>query len=101
MARFADAVTAMMLFFVLWPVSAVIAMHIRRSSPGPLLVATRWRRGDGTVVYIPKFRMTERDPSRMSPLERFIDRYDFDRIPGLMSVILGQLTLKDLWNQAR
>ena len=85
----------------LWP---VIALAIKRSSPGPVLFRGQRIAMDGRVVTLVKFRTMEEDSERkpgwadasrmrVFPVGRFLRKFRFDEIPQLWNVVRGQLSI--------
>jgi Undecaprenyl-phosphate glucose phosphotransferase len=88
------------------PVMAVIALAIRASSPGPVLLRQERMGLDGRRFVMLKFRTmrpdaetesgpvwaTENDPRR-TPLGAFLRRFSLDELPQLINVLRGEMSL--------
>jgi sugar transferase EpsL len=103
--RILDFFVAMVGLIVAVPLMAVIALWIKRDSPGPA-VFTQLRVGlKGKPFTFYKFRTmrTEADPYGFSPSDpgdprvtrsgRFLRKYSLDELPQLLNVLKGDMTL--------
>ncbi|MFQ5452432.1 MAG: sugar transferase [Candidatus Paceibacterota bacterium] len=119
--RALDIFFSAVLFTLFLPISGVVAILIKLSSPGPVLadVPERVGRG-GTPFRMYKFRSMvvnahqllrqderfkllydeykrgsyklKRDP-RITPIGKFIRKHSFDEIPQLINVLVGEMSL--------
>ncbi|MDK2972350.1 MAG: hypothetical protein PWP23_2105 [Candidatus Sumerlaeota bacterium] len=90
---------------LVWPLMLLIAVIVRRTSPGPALYRQTRLGLDGRAFTILKFRTmpvgTERhgpgwgdqhDP-RATPVGNFLRRWNFDELPQLWNVLRGDMSL--------
>ena len=104
MKRLFDLLFAGLLALLLWPVLCLIALLVRRSSPGPALYWSE-RVGRGNVLFrMPKFRTMRTDtpavathlldePDRwLTPIGGFLRTSSLDELPQLWSIVLGQMS---------
>jgi lipopolysaccharide/colanic/teichoic acid biosynthesis glycosyltransferase len=96
-ARMFNLILAVSGLVLLAPMMLVIAMGIRLSSPGPVLARATARRADGTHFSFIRFRTDESNSDRPTEFGSFVRRYSLDRLPALVSLLLGEISLKDLW----
>jgi exopolysaccharide biosynthesis polyprenyl glycosylphosphotransferase len=112
-----DWIGALVLLACVWPAMLVIAVMVRRNSPGPVLFRQRRVGRDGREFTLLKFRtmsvdaetrraglhpLNERadgllfkmraDP-RITRVGRFLRRYSLDELPQLINVLTGQMSL--------
>lgn len=96
---------ALLLIVLTAPMMFVIAIAIRCTSEGPVLFSQRRLRPDGREFRLFKFRTmrviysydapvfaSTGDP-RVTPVGRFLRRTSMDELPGLFSVVRGNLSL--------
>ncbi len=115
MKRGLDVVGASLALLVLAPVFAVIAVLIKRSSPGPVFFRqTRVGRGDSRFQIVKfrtmrsdaeerKFELLDRnetrglfkidDDPRITGIGRFLRRSSLDELPQLFNVLRGEMSL--------
>jgi len=103
--RVIDILAAGLAIAVLAPLMALIALAIRRSSPGPAVFRQTRIGKNGKPFTLLKFRTmrTDTDPYGFSPKDdsdprvttigKFLRRYSLDELPQLVNVIKGQMTL--------
>lgn len=114
--RMIDVVVSSVLLAALWPAIVVIAVVIKRGSPGPVFFrqVRAGREGRPFVVY--KFRTMRdgaeetapdlrpysdidgpifklRDDPRVTRAGRFLRRFSFDELPQLFNVVRGDMSL--------
>jgi exopolysaccharide biosynthesis polyprenyl glycosylphosphotransferase len=107
-----DRVAAALALTILSPLLVVIALAVRRSSPGPIFFAQRRAGRDGRVFALLKFRtMTVADDEaewalspdlapggvegvdRRTRVGRFLRRTSLDELPQLVNVLRGEMSL--------
>jgi len=108
-----DRAAAGLLFVLLAPVLAVIALLVRLSSPGPVLFRQRRIGRDGQVFDVLKFRSMRLAPEgspapiargdsapggvegedRRTPIGRVIRRFQLDELPQIINVLRGEMSL--------
>jgi putative colanic acid biosysnthesis UDP-glucose lipid carrier transferase len=102
--RASDLVLATAALLLLLPVSASIAVLVRRSSPGPVLFRQRRYGLDGREFTVFKFRtmtvcedgavrQATRDDPRVTRVGRFLRRTSLDELPQLLNVLGGSMSL--------
>ena len=96
-ARLFSLVLAISGLVLMAPLMLVVAMGTRLSSPGHPLVRATGRRADGTHFSFVRFRTSAPDSDRPTEFGRFLRRNSLDRWPALVSLLLGEISLKDLW----
>jgi lipopolysaccharide/colanic/teichoic acid biosynthesis glycosyltransferase len=84
---------------LLLPLLLAIAVAIKATSKGPVLVRQRWRGKDGTLSTSYAFR-TRTGPrassgsaAQVTPVGRFLRRHSLHRLPHLISVVTGEISL--------
>lgn len=103
--RIIDIALALTVLVVASPLLLVLALLVRRSSPGPVIFKQRRYGLDGREITIYKFRtMTvvedgpdiiqarKADP-RITAVGRFMRRYSLDELPQLLNVLQGHMSL--------
>jgi lipopolysaccharide/colanic/teichoic acid biosynthesis glycosyltransferase len=103
--RLMDVLVSGLGLVVLIPTLAVIAMLVRRTSPGPALYRhTRIGRG-GIEFEVLKFRsmrhthhdvgpqVTAADDERITTVGRYLRRFKLDELPQLWNVLKGEMSL--------
>jgi lipopolysaccharide/colanic/teichoic acid biosynthesis glycosyltransferase len=100
-----DLVAASVGLLLLAPVFLVVAVLIRRSSPGPVFFRQERVGRQGRPFHIYKFRtmrpdaervggqLTVGDDPRITPIGRALRRYKLDELPQLINVVLGDMAL--------
>ena len=83
---------------LLAPIFLLVTLLVRISSPGPILVDRPQCRDDGTIFSIAQFRTFDVDSTHSNRLGRFLQKYNFDLIPAHVSLLQGEMTLRDYWD---
>lgn len=101
--RLFDVVTAATGLLLLSPLLLLIALWIRRDSPGPVLFRQERVGRHGTLFRIYKFRSMRQDntgpqitvgaDARITPSGHFIRAYKLDELPQLINVLRGDMSL--------
>jgi putative colanic acid biosynthesis UDP-glucose lipid carrier transferase len=102
--RASDLVLATAAFVLVLPLSAAIAILVRRTSPGPVLFRQRRYGLDGREFNVYKFRtmsvceddpirQATRDDPRVTRVGRFLRRTSLDELPQLLNVFAGSMSL--------
>ena len=103
--RFLDLVSAFALLLLTAPLCAVIAVLIRRESPGPVFFQQDRVGHNGTLFRLYKFRsMLENTPKydfhptdpydhRVTRIGRWLRRTSLDELPQLLNVIKGDMSM--------
>ena len=103
--RLFDLALAVPLLIILSPVLCVIAVLIRRGSPGPVLFTQERMGRNGGTFTLYKFRtmtgngvgsgpqVTSRSDPRITGTGRVLRRYKLDELPQLLNVIKGDMSL--------
>lgn len=103
MPRAADLLISGAALVLLAPIFLLVALAVRIALGTPVMFRQRRSGRDGSVFEMPKFRsmMDKRDPSgallpdsdRLTGFGRFLRRSRLDELPGLMSVVRGDMAL--------
>ncbi|MGD9784039.1 MAG: undecaprenyl-phosphate glucose phosphotransferase [Hyphomicrobiaceae bacterium] len=100
-----DIVIASIALLLLSPLLAVIAIAVRRDSPGPIFFRQRRRGYNQAEFRIWKFRtmttledgatvsQVTRNDGRVTRVGRFLRRFNLDELPQLFNVIVGDMSL--------
>ncbi len=96
-ARLFSLVLAVSGLVLLAPLMLIIAMGIRLSSLGHPLVRATGRRDDGTHFSFVEFRTNAPNSDRPTEFWRFVRKHSLHRLPALVSLLLGEISLKDFW----
>lgn len=103
--RISDLVLASLILMLISPVLLVVAIGVKRSSPGPVLFKQRRTGLDGEVIEVYKFRsMTVQDngddvkqairgDARITPFGAFIRRTSLDELPQFINVLQGRMSI--------
>ncbi|MBN8548476.1 MAG: undecaprenyl-phosphate glucose phosphotransferase [Deltaproteobacteria bacterium] len=103
--RVVDLVLAVIAGIVLAPLMVIIAIAIKLTSRGPMIYGQERVSFDGSPFYIYKFRTMFRDAEsdgpgwtsagdkRVTPIGRFLRRYNLDELPQLYNVIRGDMSI--------
>jgi len=103
--RIIDVVVSALALAVVWPALAVIAILIRRESPGPALFRQEraGRRMKPFAMYKFRTMRTDADPfgaspqsaedARLTPLGRRLRESSLDELPQLWNVLKGDMSL--------
>jgi lipopolysaccharide/colanic/teichoic acid biosynthesis glycosyltransferase len=103
--RLFDMSAGILLLVFFSPLLAVIALLIKRSSPGPALFRQARAGRHNRTFYIYKFRtmhcgadcsgpqITSSDDNRVTPLGRHLRALKLDELPQLLNVICGDMSL--------
>ena len=103
--RAMDIVLASIALLILAPVLAVVALLIRRNSPGPIFYRQERCSLNGTGFQMLKFRsmgtdaelagpkMTAENDPRVTRLGRFLRATNLDELPQLWNVVRGDMSL--------
>ncbi|MET0272545.1 MAG: sugar transferase [Phenylobacterium sp.] len=105
MKRLVDIVASLAGLIVLTPVLAMVALAVRRDSPGPALHWSKRVGRHNRIFAMPKFRtmktgapdvathLLDEPEAWVTPLGRFLRRTSLDELPQLWSVLVGQMSL--------
>jgi len=103
--RSSDVAFASALLVLLSPLMLLIALGVKRSSPGPVIFRQRRYGLDGRSITVLKFRsmtvvedgekvvQATRDDPRVTPLGSFLRRTSLDELPQLFNVLQGTMSL--------
>ncbi len=101
--RLLDVLLGLGALAVLAPLLLIVALAIRRVSPGPALYRARRVGRHGRLFTMYKFRtmhaqaagglITARDDQRIFPLGRWLRRLKLDELPQLLNVVKGEMAL--------
>jgi len=104
--RVIDLVASIILFILLCPIFAIIAIAIKLDSPGPVFFRQERLGFDGHIFRIWKFRsmvnnaefqgaglLVSRTDARITRVGQFLRLYRLDELPQLINVIKGEMSL--------
>jgi putative colanic acid biosysnthesis UDP-glucose lipid carrier transferase len=94
-SRMVDVIVAFCCLALLTPLIVLIALGVRLNSPGTVVVRSTRRRGDGTGFSFVRFRTNDPDSNQATEFGRFLRRNTLDRLPALVSLMRGEITLRD------
>ena len=97
-SRLAALIFALLSLILLTPVILTIAMLVRIGLRGSLLVAKRRQRDDGTFFSIIHFRTNDAGSRQPTKFGRFLREYTLDRLPALVTLLVGEMTLREFWD---
>jgi polysaccharide biosynthesis protein PslA len=101
-----DKALALLGLILLSPLFLIVAILIKRGSPGPILFRQQRLGFNNKVIQVYKFRsmyhdqcddradrLVSRGDSRITPLGRILRRFSIDELPQLINVLLGNMSL--------
>ena len=103
--RVSDLILASMILILLLPLMLLIALGVKRSSPGPVLFQQRRYGLDGQEIVVYKFRsmtvcedgatvaQAQRADRRVTPWGQLLRRTSLDELPQLLNVLRGNMSL--------
>jgi putative colanic acid biosynthesis UDP-glucose lipid carrier transferase len=103
--RVEDIVLSLLILSVIALPMLLIALAIKRTSPGPVLFKQRRYGLNGEVLYVWKFRsmtvcedgdqvtQATRSDSRITPLGAFLRRTSLDELPQFINVLQGRMSV--------
>jgi len=103
--RATDIALALVILVLISPLLLLLALGVKKSSPGPVLFKQRRTGLDGKEILVYKFRsMTTQDngsvvqqatrgDTRITPFGAFIRKTSLDELPQLFNVLLGSMSL--------
>lgn len=103
--RVSDVILAALILVMISPVLALVAIGVKRSSPGPIIFKQRRTGLDGEIIEVYKFRsMTVQDngnvvkqasrgDQRITPFGAFIRRTSLDELPQFINVLQGRMSI--------
>jgi lipopolysaccharide/colanic/teichoic acid biosynthesis glycosyltransferase len=94
--------TAGVFLMVSLPTMLLTALVIREVAGNPIIVSDELPGSDGAEVrHCYRFRTTGRGASFFHAVGVFLRFYDIDRLPGLWSVVCGEIRLGDFFASLR
>jgi lipopolysaccharide/colanic/teichoic acid biosynthesis glycosyltransferase len=97
--RLIDVLFALFCLLVSWPLLAVIALLIKRESPGPIFYIPKMVGQHRRLFPLFRFRTMYVNPSdqiieqRFTHTGHFIRAYSLDHLPTLINLLIGDITL--------
>jgi putative colanic acid biosysnthesis UDP-glucose lipid carrier transferase len=91
--RAEDAALSLVALVLLAPLMAALALWVRRESPGPALARQRRYGLDGREITVYEFRVAPAGDPRATRLDRWLRRTELDKLPQLLNVLQGQMSL--------
>ena len=98
-----DRVLASLIVFILSPLLLLIALGVRKSSPGPIFFKQRRHGWNGKPVEIWKFRtmylhpeefvQATKNDERITPFGRFLRKTSLDELPQFINVLQGRMSI--------
>jgi hypothetical protein len=95
--RLVDVVVALIGLTLLCPLIAMIAITVRISSRGSVLIRKLMLRGDDTTFSIDLFRTNHLDSDQPTRIGRCLRSNSLDYLPALVTLLRGGVTLRDFW----
>jgi putative colanic acid biosysnthesis UDP-glucose lipid carrier transferase len=103
--RASDLVLATLILLLVSPLMLVIAIGVKRSSPGPVIFKQRRNGLDGGEITVYKFRsmrtmddgasvpQATKDDPRTTPFGAFLRRKSLDELPQFVNVLQGRMSI--------
>ena len=91
-----ERIAGLVLCILCWPLMLLIALLIRVTSSGRVLLVDEYSDEHGDLVRTLRFRTTGSGSSAFRHIGRFLRKYAIDELPGLWSVASGEVALRDL-----
>ena len=100
-----DIVVSVIVFLLLWPLYAFIAIRVRMSSPGPVLYSQERVGKGGKIFRIHKFRsmyvnaevkgpaLSSENDERITNWGRIMRKWRFDELPQFYNILKGEMSL--------
>jgi lipopolysaccharide/colanic/teichoic acid biosynthesis glycosyltransferase len=93
MARLVEIIVALLFLVLLAPTLGLIALIVRLSSRGPVIVWEHRRDKYGNSICICQFRTSYVDPSRMTYFGRVLRQSSPKELPAFISLLRGDVNL--------
>jgi putative colanic acid biosynthesis UDP-glucose lipid carrier transferase len=103
--RLSDVIISVGILALVLPVLLVIAIAVKRSSPGPVIFKQRRYGLDGEEILVYKFRtmtvtedgknvvQAQKNDKRVTPLGALLRRTSLDELPQLINVLQGHMSI--------
>ncbi|NOT86344.1 MAG: undecaprenyl-phosphate glucose phosphotransferase [Methylococcaceae bacterium] len=103
--RVSDIVLALLILLLISPLLVLIAIGVKRSSPGPIIFKQRRYGLDGEEISVYKFRsmtvcendaqivQATRNDARITPLGAFLRKKSLDELPQFINVLQGRMSI--------
>ena len=101
--RGVDVFVAVVVSVISAPVFLLIALLVRLESQGPVLIAVKRVGSNGTPFRMVQFRTMSldagpgRDKPRLTRVGRFLRRNQFYQLPAFLNVLLGEISIRELF----
>lgn len=93
LVRLSERLVGLLACAVLCPTMMVVALLIRCTSTGAILVADEVHHSDGTVMRSYRFRTTGSGTVAFRKLGRLLRRFSLDELPAFWSLACGEVRL--------
>ncbi len=103
--RASDIAISLLILLLISPLLLLIAIAVKRSSPGPVIFKQRRYGLDGEEILVYKFRsmtvtedgsaikQAQKDDPRITPLGAFLRRTSLDELPQFINVLQGRMSI--------
>jgi lipopolysaccharide/colanic/teichoic acid biosynthesis glycosyltransferase len=95
LSRSTDLIVAVVFLILLAPTTVLVALLVRVTSPGPILVRQPRRRDDGTVFSFVQFRTSEVDSNQPTRIGQFLRKYGLHLLPAQVNFLRGEMNRRD------
>jgi putative colanic acid biosynthesis UDP-glucose lipid carrier transferase len=95
--RLLGVIFALVGLTLLAPLIAIVAIGTRLSYPGHILIRATRQRSDGTHFSFVRFRTNGPGSDQPTAFGRYVRTGCLDQLPALVSLLIGDITLQDLW----
>src|SRR5688572_22567232 len=90
-----ERMVAFLMLILFWPILVFFAFLIRITSDGPILIRDTVASSCGRSSQYFRFRATGEGTATFHVFGKFLRRYSLDELPGFLSVICGEVRLRE------